>query len=577
MLIYIYGIYPVCTKLIDYLKQKSYTTKFFDIHNIRDNSSEVIEIASDVVILYMNQINDRASDVKQSRSSLLNAAWRRIWNGFAISYILHQSWMKDILEICTNSDNFSPHQKMLKLIKNKSSYAFGYHVKKTIEGKSIDEWFNPKSSNPEAFIQAFAKSPYIKPGDPEKSILFKHLVSFKGPMFRVFSEKELEIISEWIKSLKAPVSFENTKPAKSKDNFITTNILEDSSQDILDSASSSKGFENFRGKEFKSSKPNFESLENSLRDFYYYLLHIEFFPELLPRAKRFAQSWLNCAEIGIYKGDRAIPYKTYSHESFEKWLNEQHKRQVASYINYSKNQYNPDENLQPTKKELIDSSIQLCPLIFIDGAWVQKMGNLGICRTELGARLYHIYVDEVGNGDIKLNHPNIYRELMKQMKVELPEFGSLEFCKWKGFKESSFEVPVFWLCISQFPKYFLPEILGLNLAMELSGVGGTYRIASARLKQYGFSTHFVDLHNSIDNISTGHTAWALEAIKLYMDDMLKIGGRELVQREWKRIWTGYRSLKPITPGLLSLFNNIIKEKILYLFNYFNHKLAFKRG
>ncbi len=71
----------------------------------------------------------------------------------------------------------------------------------------------------------------------------------------------------------------------------------------------------------------------------------------------------------------------------------------------------------------------------------------------------------------------------------------------------------------------MPEVLGLNLAMELSGVGGTYRRARLALKEYGFSTRFVDIHNTVDNVATGHSAWAADAIDTYLSSLLVSQGR----------------------------------------------------
>ena len=198
----------------------------------------------------------------------------------------------------------------------------------------------------------------------------------------------------------------------------------------------------------------------------------------------------------------------------------------------------------PSRQDVIDSSLQLCPMVLIDGAWLQRFGNVALSRTAVGARLFRIYLDEVGNGDTRENHPNIYRELMREMDVDIPEFGTIEFCRWPGFRDNAFLVPAFWLAISQFPRHFLPELLGLNLAMELSGVGGTYRSAADALRHYGYSSTFVDLHNTVDNISTGHTAIALDAIKIHLDEMQERGGLDEVQRHWRRVWTGYLALVP---------------------------------
>ena len=67
---------------------------------------------------------------------------------------------------------------------------------------------------------------------------------------------------------------------------------------------------------------------------------------------------------------------------------------------------------------------------------------------------------------------------------------------------------------------------------------------SYRDRYYGFNPYFIELHNVIDNASTGHTAMAREAIKLHLDEILLQGGETLVQEHWERVWTGFLALKP---------------------------------
>jgi hypothetical protein len=88
----------------------------------------------------------------------------------------------------------------------------------------------------------------------------------------------------------------------------------------------------------------------------------------------------------------------------------------------------------------------------------------------------------------------------------------------------------------------MPETLGLNLAMELSGVGGAYRTARDELRHYGFSTLFVDLHNTIDNVSTGHSAMAVAAIEMYMDQVTHLNDQALTALHWRRVCVGYSAL-----------------------------------
>jgi hypothetical protein len=109
-------------------------------------------------------------------------------------------------------------------------------------------------------------------------------------------------------------------------------------------------------------------------------------------------------------------------------------------------------------------------------------------------------------------------------------------------RDESFRLPVYWLSLGRFPRTCLPEVLGMNLAMELSGVGGSYRRARIALAAHGFSTRFVDIHNTIDNIASGHTAWAADAIHSYMTSLPGAA----VNQVWARVRLGFRSLSP--PG-----------------------------
>jgi hypothetical protein len=218
------------------------------------------------------------------------------------------------------------------------------------------------------------------------------------------------------------------------------------------------------------------------------------------------------------------------------WLADQHDQHAAEF------EEGADLAL-PTREAVIDSSIQLAPLTMIDGAWLQGFTDYELAASDIGFSLFSTYWDELGNGQLALNHPRLYRQLAMEMAADLPPTGSWEFAHWPGFRDESFELPVYWLSIGRFPRTFLPEVLGLNLAMELSGVGGSYRRARIGLKKYGFSTRFVDIHNTIDNVATGHSAWAADAIDSYM---VALSGPEPRAQAWERVRIGYRSLNPPT-------------------------------
>jgi hypothetical protein len=81
--------------------------------------------------------------------------------------------------------------------------------------------------------------------------------------------------------------------------------------------------------------------------------------------------------------------------------------------------------------------------------------------------------------------------------------------------------------------------------MEFSGVGGTYRSIHRFLRHHGFSTLFVDIHNTIDNISTGHTAWAARAVDTYMQKISNLRDPSRAGIEWSKVRAGYESLSPL--------------------------------
>nr|WP_246870949.1 iron-containing redox enzyme family protein [Pantoea ananatis] len=210
-----------------------------------------------------------------------------------------------------------------------------------------------------------------------------------------------------------------------------------------------------------------------------------------------------------------------------------------------------DPKALPEREEVIHSTLQLAPLTLIDGSWLQGFTDIRLASSTVGYSLFRTYWDELGNGIWELNHPKIYRDVLKQMDIYLPPTGSWSFAFDDRLEESSFELPVYWLSIGKFPVRYQAEILGMNLAMELSGVGGGYLSARRFLKHYGFSTAFVDLHNTIDNVQTGHSAWAAEAIEA----MLRRTPEHQQEAVWQRVCIGYESLAPRSTPLKRLLKH----------------------
>jgi len=419
---------------------------------------------------------------------------------------------------------FSNAADMVALIEKLGPHGCGYHKRGTLADQPIDHWLNPQMFNAHATIQALANSRYVKAGQPGKSALMNLISNPKGRMFGVFSTRDIHVVDTWIATL-------NTEKKGTDARLPPTRLHIEYPAGPCDTA-----FAEARQKALAKYS------RYPLQKLYPLFLHIDKALDALPMARHFAERWLARHRDTVQK--EGLPFSPYSHHQLDLWLAAQHKRQVESYRPLTDA---PEE----TREEIIADAIKLAPLTLIDGAWLRNIVTPTSATSPIGALLYRTLLDELGQGDPTIHHGNIYQDLLASMGVELGDFTAQSFASSPHFDSECLQVPVFWLAISLFPKSFQPETLGLNLAMELSGVGGEYRRAADVLRHYGFSSMFTDLHNTIDNVVSGHTAWAIEAIKQHLDDVAQSGGHKELSHHWRRIWVGYRALSPPTESLLS--------------------------
>ncbi|MGP3999332.1 iron-containing redox enzyme family protein [Streptomyces sp. 8N706] len=422
-----------------------------------------------------------------------------------------------------------PAYEMGELMRLRAREGAVYHHGFELGGRPLSAWLQECRTDPAPLLKALAGSRLVKPGRSQTSALVGSLVGEDGPMFRVFAPEDLAVIRRWIDSLPAAPS-----PRSS---------AEDASVPPPASAAGDGAASPARPVMPSLTLPGLAAAPVSeghapadLREAYHRLQTRTDTPALRRWARDYVHGWLARSGHGADRSELPLPER-WGPEGLRPWLVEQHDRHSHEFEESSGAPV-------PSREALIDSTVQLAPLTLIDGSWLQGFTDYEHASSEIGFSLFETYWDELGNGEARLNHPLIYREVLAEMDVELPPTGSREFASWPGFRDSSFELPVYWLCIGRFPQTFLPEVLGLNLAMELSGVGGTYRRAHIALKTHGFSTRFVDIHNTIDNVSTGHSAWAADAVDTYLTTVPTAQGASARDEAWKRVRTGYRSLNP---------------------------------
>lgn len=416
-----------------------------------------------------------------------------------------------------------PEQAMAALLRARAREGAIYHQDFMIEGRALSDWMRQAQQDPLPLLRVLARSKLIKPGNSARSMLVNSLVGVQGRMFRIFSPEDLAVVRRWIDQL--PATRAEQPPAEQPG----------ADPGPLRYPAPSRG---------PAVSPQQGARPADLRQAYFLLQGRALEPQTRAFALDYVRQWLELSEKSLDKSDKSLPPE-WTVEGLRPWLLNQHDQHDQ--------QFSTAEEVLPDREAVIDSSLQLAPLTLIDGSWLQGFTDVHLASSRIGAPLFQTYWDELGNGRLSLNHPKMYRDGLAEMGIELAPTSSYEFAHDPRLREESLRLPVYWLCLGKFPITFLPEILGMNLAMELSGVGGSYRSARRFLKHYGFSTRFVDVHNTIDNVSTGHSAWAADAIDTYLRTHPNRHDPRQLAAEWRRIRVGYESLAPQQPkrGALS--------------------------
>ncbi|MET0339802.1 MAG: iron-containing redox enzyme family protein [Polyangiales bacterium] len=184
-----------------------------------------------------------------------------------------------------------------------------------------------------------------------------------------------------------------------------------------------------------------------------------------------------------------------------------------------------------------------------DGCWLQGFADIQRAEFEEYGWLFRIYASEHGDGDFAWNHCQIFRKAFLELgdDVMLPKTDRRLY--------DLFEIgsaAMITIAVSLNTRAFMPEILGINLGIESTGVGGSYMEQWKSAEQDGNPWRALAwrLHNSIDNYADGHTKWALSAVQAFMR-RVKDGAPELVEAQWRRIWRLWRARDILVHGTLA--------------------------
>lgn len=467
-------------------------------------------------------------------AELAKPHWSRVVNGALALRDQRQAWLASLRP----KEALTAEQAMRQLIASKLQHGFGFHRRVMLGDRSLDTWFDPEKPDLSGFLTALAQSGWVVPGQPERSPILNRSTQFGGPMFGVFDDHDLTVMRNWIGSLSqrdsSPIEIPKRPPVAPEDRY--TAPLD------LDAA---------RPRTLTRAMPI-----PALPILYHRFLCEGQQPDTLELAHRYVTERLReVMSAGRVEALRKQCLWPWSAGRLSKWVNDRLHEQVFSGEDPSEGHLGVERYLR--REEVVWLLQQLAPAALIDGAWLQGMAAPACYHSAVSTLLFRIYRDELGAGIAHQHHGNIMRRVLAEQGVALPDCDSEEFVRHAGFLAESFSTPVLWLAFSLHSREFLPELLGLNLAIEMAGVGRMYDRAAVLLRHHQIDPYFFVLHNTIDNGASGHTAWSVQAIQLYLDELGLHADSSVVADSWRRVWRGYatygRSSAPLLRAIALRF------------------------
>ncbi len=434
---------------------------------------------------------------------------RRIENGFALYLAADRLFWSAILDGFRRKQ--SPNGRVLTLFRKKARVGLGFHRAITLGGVSLDDWLSAGFADGPAFLEALAQSEWFDVLHPANSAFFTRVTAPDGPMHGVFTRDELNTVRDWLEFRTiagregSVPELSGPAPAQPLPSLVTA--------------------------------PTGVSPSPSLREMFFRLVNVYEYPEVLPAARNYIERCLRYTKFASFLSrNPELQWFRFSHAAFGSRIDSIYRRQVDGYEPLHRE---PRLN----RHDWTGVIKQFAPTVLVDGCWLQNINDPGMENCPVSDQLWTIYADEIGNGQRSSNHPAIYRKLLESLGIDLPAIGDPGFANHNDFIPGAFDIPVYLLAVSRFPRSFLPELIGINLAIELSGLGGSYLKLAESLDYWGIDSTIVRVHQAADNMASGHSAIARSVVGRYLDDVLSTNGECAMQNHWRRIWLAFVSIR----------------------------------
>lgn len=282
-----------------------------------------------------------------------------------------------------------------------------------------------------------------------------------------------------------------------------------------------------------------------VRLLYHQLHNMEDNPEILPTAHEALLAALDLAvdaAKALPAKDSILALPKYSARDLTAWIERRDDDIMEKFEAYTKRRRSGQpRELLPTKDHAITWLRAQTPLRFVDGAWLGHLSRVDSLWThqQVVRQLWQITSEELGDGDISKHHARIYAQLLETTAPDMPAAHSAAFMDRRHgtTDDSVWRAALPQLLISLFHKDLMPEMLGFNLHFE--GITLGMLQAATEMTELGLDATYFMLHVSIDNAASGHTAMALDAVVLYLEQVREKDGEGAVEQAWRRVQAGY--------------------------------------
>jgi Iron-containing redox enzyme len=398
------------------------------------------------------------------------------------------------------------------VLDSKAGYAMLHHRGQSLGGKPLLEWFSEDSFRAHDMLEALAASPWIAADQVDQSRLFTNLLAPGGRMYGVFNDKDIAALKAYFR---LPAERRAHPAGHKADPAYTRSIAHRREQaTVLDPATQARFAD--------------------LRLAYHVLINAEQHPFALATARDVVEK--NLAKFRALRDaiETQPLYRRfdYTAAAFEERI---------ARIYYLHAEQNEVSDLSFDEEALRLLHLYFSPFALVDGCWLRD-ASAHRHESEVTAILARIFADEIGNSRHEHNHANVYRRLLGELGWDLPAVDSRAYAADERIPTAAFKAPGFLLAVNLLHADFFPELLGTNLAIEMSGLDGFYAAMIRDLEARGHTADFWRLHISVDNFSTGHSHQSVVAIVRYLDDVQRAHGDAVTQAAWARVWDGLMTM-----------------------------------